>query len=175
MPGPAAASAPERRVGWRRARESPPRRSRLPAASRTTAGPGWTCRLRPRPPPPGRRRAGRDGQRSADLLAGVRGRQTFGHRDLRGVFLAVEGGDGAGKSTQVRLLSDWLLAAGYDVVVTREPGATPLGARVRSLLLDPASGGMSPRAEAPVSYTHLRAHETPEHLVCRLLLEKKKT
>ena len=64
------------------------------------------------------------------------------------LFLAVEGGEGAGKSTQVRLLEQWLTDAGHEVVVTREPGATPVGARVRALLLDPATGEVAPRAEA---------------------------
>ena len=64
-----------------------------------------------------------------------------------GLFVAVAGGEGAGKSTQVALLRDWLEAAGHEVVVTREPGATPTGARLRELLLDPRSD-LSPRAEA---------------------------
>jgi dTMP kinase len=64
------------------------------------------------------------------------------------VFLALEGGEGAGKSTQAKLLVEWLQSTGREVVLTREPGATATGQRIRSLLLDPASGGISPRAEA---------------------------
>ena len=64
-----------------------------------------------------------------------------------GTFVAVEGGEGAGKSTQVQALAAWLSAAGHEVVVTREPGSTPAGARLRELLLDPASA-VGPRAEA---------------------------
>jgi dTMP kinase len=65
-----------------------------------------------------------------------------------GVFVALEGGEGAGKSTQAKLLVDWLQSTGREVVQTREPGATPAGQRIRSMLLDPATGGISPRAEA---------------------------
>ncbi len=72
-----------------------------------------------------------------------------------GTFLAFEGGEGAGKSTQVSLLADWLRASGREVVVTREPGATPLGERLRALLLD--GGDVSPRAEA-LLYAADRAH-----------------
>src|SRR4051794_24225570 len=61
----------------------------------------------------------------------------------RGRFIAFEGGEACGKSTQARLLADALGA-----VLTREPGGTPLGERVRALLLDPASGDVDPRAEA---------------------------
>ena len=64
-----------------------------------------------------------------------------------GTFVAVEGGEGAGKSTQVEALAAWLREAGHEVVVTREPGSTPAGARLRELLLDPASA-LAPRAEA---------------------------
>ncbi|MCW2666794.1 MAG: tmk [Frankiales bacterium] len=64
-----------------------------------------------------------------------------------GTFIALEGGEGAGKSTQLALLAAWLREQGRDVVVTREPGATPAGARIRALLLDPQSG-LSPRSEA---------------------------
>jgi dTMP kinase len=65
-----------------------------------------------------------------------------------GVFLAFEGGEGAGKSTQARLLAIWLREQGYDVVTTHEPGATKIGLRLRALLLDTAHAGLSPRAEA---------------------------
>ena len=64
-----------------------------------------------------------------------------------GVLVAFEGGEGGGKSTQVEAAAAWLRAQGRDVVVTREPGSTELGARLRALLLDPASR-LSPRAEA---------------------------
>ena len=63
-----------------------------------------------------------------------------------GIFLAFEGGDGAGKSTQVRLLAERLEAAGREVVVTRQPGGTALGQQLRDLVLHGAA--MSPRAEA---------------------------
>ena len=64
-----------------------------------------------------------------------------------GLFFSFEGIDGSGKSTQARMLADALRAAGEEVVAVREPGGTPLGERVRSLLLDPESE-ITPRAEA---------------------------
>jgi dTMP kinase len=54
-----------------------------------------------------------------------------------GLFLAFEGVEGAGKTTQVRLLAEYLRARGLDVVVAREPGSTPLGERVRDTVLSP--------------------------------------
>lgn len=65
-----------------------------------------------------------------------------------GVFLAFEGGDGAGKSTQVRLLADSLLARGLEVVVTREPGGTPAAEAMRHVVLTPEYAGLDDRAEA---------------------------
>ena len=62
------------------------------------------------------------------------------------MFVTFEGLDGAGKSTQVELLREYLESAGREVVATREPGGTPLGERVRSLLLD-TSDDLSPWAE----------------------------
>lgn len=52
------------------------------------------------------------------------------------MFLSIDGVDGAGKSTQIRLLCDWLRARGHDVVTCRDPGSTPLGEAVRQILLD---------------------------------------
>jgi dTMP kinase len=66
----------------------------------------------------------------------------------RGVFVALEGGEGAGKSTQARLLARWLEQEGYEVVLTREPGATQVGTKLRDILLDPSTGTLSPRTEA---------------------------
>jgi dTMP kinase len=65
-----------------------------------------------------------------------------------GVFIVFEGGDGVGKTTQVDLLCEWLAEAGHEVVRTFEPGDSAVGARIRHLVLDPATGEMSPRAEA---------------------------
>jgi dTMP kinase len=64
------------------------------------------------------------------------------------VFLALEGGEGAGKSTQCLRLRDWLVARGHAVLLTREPGGTTVGAALRSIVLDPATGDLSPRTEA---------------------------
>jgi dTMP kinase len=67
---------------------------------------------------------------------------------VSGLFVVLEGGDGAGKSTQLARLAAWLTEAGHEVVVTYEPGDTALGATLRRLVLDHASGDVSPRAEA---------------------------
>jgi dTMP kinase len=77
-----------------------------------------------------------------------------------GLFVVFEGGEGAGKSTQVQRLAGVLTAEGYDVVVTREPGATEVGARIRAVLLDPMTT-LSARAEA-LLYAADRAHHVAE-------------
>ena len=66
----------------------------------------------------------------------------------RGKFIAFEGGEGAGKSTQARLLADALAARGIACVVTREPGGTPGAEAIRGLLLGTGGEGWHPRAEA---------------------------
>ena len=66
----------------------------------------------------------------------------------RGLFVAFEGGDGAGKSTQADLLARWLSDQGQEVVRTREPGGTPLGRSLRELVLHGEDGSVAPRAEA---------------------------
>ncbi|MGN6414958.1 dTMP kinase [Flexivirga sp.] len=71
------------------------------------------------------------------------------------MFIAFEGGDGAGKTTQIELLRERLAAVGYDVVVTREPGGTELGADIRQVLLH--GGDVAPRAEA-LLFAADRAH-----------------
>ncbi|MFP4496464.1 MAG: dTMP kinase [Halochromatium sp.] len=65
----------------------------------------------------------------------------------RGRFITLEGGEGAGKSTQLARLVDWLRGQGIDPVVTREPGGTPAAERIRGLLLDAAESGLSAEAE----------------------------
>ena len=57
----------------------------------------------------------------------------------RGLFISVEGGEGAGKSTVMAALAEALAARGHEVVLTREPGGTPEGEAIRALLLDPAN------------------------------------
>lgn len=66
----------------------------------------------------------------------------------QGVFVVLEGGEGVGKSTQAARLQGFLEQQGVAVVRTREPGATPMGAAIRSLLLDPATGTLDDRTEA---------------------------
>lgn len=76
-----------------------------------------------------------------------------------GVFVCFEGGDGSGKSTQSRLLGDWLRTAGYAVVQTFEPGDTEVGRKIRDIVLDPATGELSDRTE-----TLLYAADKAEHV-----------
>jgi dTMP kinase len=94
-----------------------------------------------------------------------------GHHPVgrRGLLLALEGGEGAGKSTQTRLLAIWLRDQGYDVVATQEPGATKVGMRLRALLLDTTHTGLSPRSE-----TLMYAADRAEHVssVIRPALER---
>ncbi|MGH3658207.1 MAG: dTMP kinase, partial [Micromonosporaceae bacterium] len=98
-----------------------------------------------------------------DLWSSIRGRP-LGLPEGRvgnGLFVVFEGGEGAGKSTQAVKLAAWLQVHGIEAVLTREPGATSVGARIRSMLLDkdslPEGETLSPRAEA-LLYAADRAH-----------------
>ena len=75
---------------------------------------------------------------------------------MTGFFVAFEGGEGVGKSTQIGRAAAWLRARGHDVLETREPGGTPLGQELRRLVLDP-DGHVTPRAETLI-YAADRAH-----------------
>jgi dTMP kinase len=74
-----------------------------------------------------------------------------------GIFIAFEGGEGIGKSTQSKLLKQWLEQEGESVVLSREPGGTDLGVEIRKILLSHSTGEISPRAEA-LLYAADRAH-----------------
>ncbi|WP_368498829.1 dTMP kinase [Herbiconiux sp. A18JL235] len=75
---------------------------------------------------------------------------------MTGLFITLEGGDGAGKTTQAELLESWLAAQGCTVVRTREPGGTDIGNEVREIVLH-SRGHIAPRAEA-LLYAADRAH-----------------
>ena len=66
---------------------------------------------------------------------------------MPGIFITFEGGDGTGKSTQVRLLAEWLTEQGRTVVTTREPGGTPEGEKIRDLLVQRQGGDWTAMAE----------------------------
>ena len=76
---------------------------------------------------------------------------------VKGIFIALEGGEGTGKSTQSHLLKEWLEQEGETVVLSREPGGTDLGKDLRKILLGHETGIISPRAEA-LLYAADRAH-----------------
>ena len=82
----------------------------------------------------------------------------------RGVFLTVEGLDGSGKGTQIERLTDVLDRWGYEVVHTREPGGTPIGEKIRDILLDRANKGMSDETEA-LLYAASRAQHVREKIL----------
>ena len=82
----------------------------------------------------------------------------------RGSFIVFEGGDGAGKSTQMDALVKWMQARGEPVVMTCEPGGTKIGRRIRELLLDPDAAEMDPHAEA-LLYAADRAQHAREVII----------
>ena len=91
-----------------------------------------------------------DDRKGTPLLSDLRHAFTgsLGVYAATGCFIAFEGGEGAGKSTQANLLTSWLREQGYDVVLTHEPGDTAVGQKLRQIVLDPATGDISGRTEA---------------------------
>jgi len=87
---------------------------------------------------------------------------------MTGAFITFEGGDGAGKTTQIEKLRGWLERQGHTVVVTREPGGTDIGVELRNIVLH-HRGFLAPRAEAML-YAADRAHHI--HTVVRPALER---
>jgi len=85
----------------------------------------------------------------SDLKSALRGELgAMTGMSIEGVFISFEGGEGSGKSTQTKLLKEWLEKNNETVLLTREPGGTPLGNQLREILLDNKTGLISPRAEA---------------------------
>lgn len=76
----------------------------------------------------------------------------------RGIFITLEGGDGAGKTTQIHLLSEALRAQGRSVVVTREPGGTPEAEKIRDFLVKRDGGNWTPMAECLLLYAARQMH-----------------
>ena len=77
---------------------------------------------------------------------------------MKGKFITVEGIEGVGKTTNIDFIHQRLLAAGKDVVVTREPGGTPLGEAIRGLLLDPEYTGMDSSCELQLMFAARAEH-----------------
>lgn len=78
-----------------------------------------------------------------------------------GTLITLEGGEGGGKSTQAELLGTWLWERGYQAVVAREPGTTPVGEAVRRILLEEAPDHLTPEAELAL-YVAARAQLVAE-------------
>lgn len=70
----------------------------------------------------------------------------------RGLFITLEGLDGSGKTTQIKRLATWLQRRSFDPVVTRQPGGTATGDRIRALLLDSRSTGLAPMTEMALMF-----------------------
>ena len=79
----------------------------------------------------------------------------------RGVFITIEGPDGSGKSTQMEMLSAYLSEEGIEAVITREPGGTPIGEKIRELVLDKNCPEMDDKTEA-LLYAAARAQHVAE-------------
>ncbi len=82
---------------------------------------------------------------------------------MRGLFITFEGVEGCGKTTQIERLRQHLEAQGHTVLMTREPGGTPIAEAIRELLLDPAHDALSPAAEL-LLYEAARAQHVDERI-----------
>lgn len=82
---------------------------------------------------------------------------------MKGIFITFEGPDGSGKTTQIRLLKQYCESLGYDVILTREPGGTPISEAIRALLLDPDHKEMDGVTEA-LLYAASRAQHVAEKI-----------
>jgi len=116
-------------------------------------------------------RLARGGGRRGARLRGLRLSARLAGGARPGLFVAFEGVEGAGKTTHMKRLYDWMLSEGREVVVTREPGGTAISERIRHVLLDPASKGMDPKTEAML-FAAARAQHVAE--VIRPALEEGK-
>lgn len=83
---------------------------------------------------------------------------------MKGCFISVEGGDGSGKSTQIQKIEAYLTARGQEVLLTREPGGTPVAEKIRGLILDPANQALTGRAEM-LLYAASRAQHVEEKIL----------
>ncbi len=83
---------------------------------------------------------------------------------MKGYFISVEGGDGSGKSTQIKNIEAYLTAKGQEVLLTREPGGTPVAEKIRELILDPSNRALTGRAEM-LLYAASRAQHIEERIL----------
>jgi len=83
---------------------------------------------------------------------------------MKGYFISVEGGDGSGKSTQIKKIETYLQEKGLDYILTREPGGTPVAEKIRELILDPANKALTGRAEM-LLYAASRAQHVEEKIL----------
>lgn len=86
------------------------------------------------------------------------------NNNIRGAFISLEGGDGSGKSTQLKLLTDYLTENGYDCVFTREPGGTKISEKIREIILDAANKEETDETEA-LLYAAARAQLVKEVII----------
>ena len=83
---------------------------------------------------------------------------------MKGYFISVEGGDGSGKSTQIKKIETYLQEKGLDYILTREPGGTPVAEKIRELILDPANKALTGRADM-LLYAASRAQHVEEKIL----------
>ena len=82
----------------------------------------------------------------------------------RGLFITFEGPEGAGKTTVIRAVAEHLRQRGYNVVLTREPGGTPIGDQIRTVLLSPDNNAMHPETEL-LLFSAARAQHVRERIL----------